>query len=280
MQTSTYFQRTLFYDQSPATEEYFLRVSEKLFEDDEKGSRMEARIFEHHDEAHSETPCDAVKNPQLLQESGTSIEGEKKYTYAEQRAYGTEPLALSLESTPDNVSYDTDSTTGPAPAIDQHSPIRLSPPGYVSRARLISHNITNRHTLRDLVAVRRAWTPAPHYGWLKLSFLENQTHFSSLVGCVTIIVIISNKQSTVSSVSGHLTAAFKLPNRSLTRFLLAATYFLGSRNLWLDLVLDIVSRKLVHLGSSLVHYILGKIRNVMVSVCRFPHFTASHQAKS
>lgn len=152
MQTSTYFQRTLFYDQSPATEEYFLRVSEKLFEDDEKGSRMEARIFEHHDEAYSDTLRDAVKNPQLLQESGTSIEGEKKYTYVEQKAYGTEPLALSLESTPDNVFYDTDSTTGPAPAIDQHSPIRSSPPGYVSRARLISHNITNRHTLRDLVA--------------------------------------------------------------------------------------------------------------------------------
>ena len=163
MQTSTYFQRTLFYDQSPATEEYFLRVSEKLFEDDEKGSCMEARIFEHH-ETYSETLHDVVKNPRLLQESGTSVEGEKKYTYVKQKAYGIEPLALNLESTPDNLFYDTDSTTGPAPAIDQHSPIRSSPPGYVSRERLISHNITDRLTLRDLVAVRRAWTPAPQYG--------------------------------------------------------------------------------------------------------------------
>lgn len=44
METSSYFERTLFYDRSPAAEEYYTRSAETIFERDPKLSKIEVRV--------------------------------------------------------------------------------------------------------------------------------------------------------------------------------------------------------------------------------------------
>jgi hypothetical protein len=44
METSSYFERTLFYDRSPAAEEYYLRSTECIFEEDPGHSKIEVRV--------------------------------------------------------------------------------------------------------------------------------------------------------------------------------------------------------------------------------------------
>jgi hypothetical protein len=44
METSSYFERTLFYDRSPAAEEYYLRSAECIFEKDPGHSKIEVRV--------------------------------------------------------------------------------------------------------------------------------------------------------------------------------------------------------------------------------------------
>ncbi|ORY12265.1 hypothetical protein BCR34DRAFT_564134 [Clohesyomyces aquaticus] len=44
METSRYFERTLFYDRSPVADEYYERSSDSIFENDPQLSRIEVRI--------------------------------------------------------------------------------------------------------------------------------------------------------------------------------------------------------------------------------------------
>jgi hypothetical protein len=44
METSLYFERTLFYDRSPAADEYYARSAESIFETDPQRSKIEVRI--------------------------------------------------------------------------------------------------------------------------------------------------------------------------------------------------------------------------------------------
>ncbi|OCL07709.1 hypothetical protein AOQ84DRAFT_440040 [Glonium stellatum] len=149
MHTSTYFRRTLFYDQSPATDEHFLRVSSKLFENDNKKSHIEARIFLGPDEPGLEN---AVHVPNLAQQCETSGETKASPDYVEQKAHNLGSIKSSSELTADDTFYETDSTTGPVPAIDQYQPGQTGPPVYVGREKLISYNIIGEDQLKDLEA--------------------------------------------------------------------------------------------------------------------------------
>lgn len=44
METSRYFERTLFYDRSPAADEYYARSADSIFEKDSRRSRIEVRV--------------------------------------------------------------------------------------------------------------------------------------------------------------------------------------------------------------------------------------------
>jgi hypothetical protein len=44
METSRYFERTIFYDRSPAADEYYARSAERIFEEDPKLAKIEVRL--------------------------------------------------------------------------------------------------------------------------------------------------------------------------------------------------------------------------------------------
>lgn len=75
MQTSRYFERTLFYDRSPAAEEYYARSAETIFEKDAERSKVEVRV---------QTSVDArfyerKKEKSNLRNDGAEQEAEAKF---------------------------------------------------------------------------------------------------------------------------------------------------------------------------------------------------------
>jgi hypothetical protein len=74
METSSYFERTLFYDRSPAAEEYYARSAQSLFETDPQRSRIEVRIQSSVDASYYERKQERVTPNQPNEDEKAGLE--------------------------------------------------------------------------------------------------------------------------------------------------------------------------------------------------------------
>ncbi|KAL5378689.1 hypothetical protein DPSP01_008915 [Paraphaeosphaeria sporulosa] len=136
METSSYFERTLFYDRSPATEEYYARSAETIFEKEPSRSKIEVRVQSSIDASYyiKKQDCSSLEEKAEDAES-PRISPKRKAVLDEKRPSQSDPQPASRADVAYKVkvddAYDSDSdyawsissrasSTALSTGLDQH----------------------------------------------------------------------------------------------------------------------------------------------------------------